>query len=252
MAEFVKYIVDISDVTDALTKMDQIPRYVLHEVAIEVEEAAKDILTEVFAEAIDIQDPEAFDPIFADHILSTVRSAKIRSGTFGSEFFVDFDFNSLGTRRELERAFHQGARLADGSILDGPYEGQELAQPDAGKRHAFWLAMHQGETRVDNPDGKGRIRIPEGAWEETKRKYVEIWGDKCPEWMYLEFGQEEWEPYIESYPVIEEFTTRFNEVAEQIFSDRVTEAIERAEEEELTFTEYGVRGPGGRFVSFRR
>jgi len=254
MADIAKYQVDVTEIVDSLDRMDQIPRYVINQTVNEIKLAARDLLTEIFTLAMEQQDDLSFDEDFRTHLIGVVNRAEINSAISGSTFEVDFDFDTLGTTKDLERAFHQGARLADGTRLDGPYEGQALAQEDPESRHIYWRAIRLGLARAENPDGPGTVPIPEGYnWDRTKAKYIEIWGDKAPLWIYLEYGQDAWDTTIESYPVIEEFTERFEQAAAEIFETNISEAIAQAEEAEIELTKYGARDiTTGRFTSLRR
>lgn len=250
----VKFEADISEITKSLNIMDQIPRHILARIGTEIEAVAREELINVFLEASGYQSDDAFPTEFEDHLIDVVSNAQFQVAIGGTSFEISFDFGQLGNRSDLERAFHQGAFLADGSKLDGPYTGQPLRNPDARERHIYWEAMHKGFTSAPNPKKPGTVPIRPGAWEETKQKYIEIWGDKAPQWLYLQFGQTAWEPKIRSFPIIETYSKTLNEVADQLFFNSVVQEIERAQGLGVTLTPFGGRlnqptgelGPSGK------
>jgi len=252
----VHYEADISSILEALNKMDRIAEPVLQEAANLIVQAGRELLESEFQYAIDQQNQISFPPEFAEHVMEVVSQAPFVKHVSAKSFEIGFDFNELGTVKELRRAFHQGARTADGDVIDGPYEGEELAEPDAETRHLFWEAMATGKSKAPHPhDPAKSIRIPEGAWEETKAKYIDIWGDKAPQWLYLQFGQRRWEPTIQPTNIIEGFTESFNQIASEIFYETVNAAVEEAQNNIFTApTEHGRRltssiselGPSGK------
>ena len=244
------YDVDISEITHSLGLMEKLPRNIIYDIAAEIENIGREELINSFVEAIDRQSEDAFPDEFRAHVLNVVEQAQFESNISGTSFEVFFDFNQLGDRNDLERAFHQGAFLADGTQLDGPYTGQELKNP-TGERHIYWEALHRGDTSAPNPKRPCRVPIKPGAWEETKRKYIEIWGNKAPQWLYLQFGQTHWEPKILSYTIIETFQKTFLEIAEKLFVNSVAKAIEAAQQEGISLTHFGARDiTTGRFTRF--
>lgn len=220
--------VDISEILDSLDAMDSIPSFIMDDIADEVDVIARSLLRQVFEEAIDKQSEEGFPQEFRDHVMEVIGFMDVDRvvGQGHAEIFVDF--NQLGTLNDLTKAFHQGAKLAEGGIVDGPYEGEALLNP-VDERHEFWLAVRTGTRSVPNVKGHGKIPIKEGAWEETKRKYVEIWGDKAPEWLYLQFGQDKWEPHIRASSIVEDFSARFQQQANEVWQRRLSQAVEDAQ-----------------------
>lgn len=227
--------VDISEINTALDQMDQIPSQ-LPEIATRIKNAGRLILEEEFEFAMEAQSLVAFPQEFREHIREVVSEAYFDVNVSGSSIAITFDFNSLGTVQELKQAFHQGARTADGDVIDGPYDGEELAEEDASKRHLFWEAMARGESKAPHPnDPTKSIRIEPEAWQITKQKYIDIWGDKAPQWLYLQFGQRKWQPTITPGSIIEGFTARFNEIGNEIFNSALAQKVETAQ------TAYGIR-----------
>lgn len=171
---------------------------------------AKEIIMRVFEEAVVFADSDdGFPPEFQQHVLKVASTIRPTVIVDRNELFVSFDLEeSMGGETELKRAYHQGAILADGKTrLDGPYTGQALLTDDEYRRHEFWLAIRYGQSKVQtNKDGKiinHTINNPSEKWEKTKDKYIEIWGNKAPEWLFIQFGQEEHEPTIPSFNIVE-------------------------------------------------
>lgn len=247
-----QFFVDIGEITKSLDALDAIPRFVLNEVAREIEGVGKEILITSFEAAMYDQSYDSFPQEFRDHVFNVVEKAKFDTFVINNAFSVSFNFDQLGNREQLTRAFHQGALLADGSRLDGPYTGQPLMNEDPAERHIFWESVQKGLASAPNPKGAGHIPIKPNAWEETKKKYVEIWGSEAPEWLYLQFGQAAWEPHIIPYPIIEEFTEDFLASANLLFQTAVTEKIEAAQAQGAALTSYGIRDvKSGRFTKLR-
>jgi hypothetical protein len=143
---------------------------------------------------------------------------------------VMFDLEeSLGGQDDLTRAYHQGAVLADGTRLDGPYEGQALKQEDPEQRHIFWKALREGQNTVtlEHQGRSGAVHL-QGDWDSTIQKYLQIWGSKSPQWLFIQFGQEEWEPYIPQYDIFDAIETSFSTVASTIMASVLQAITDRA------------------------
>lgn len=233
--------VDVSKILEALDYMDKIPKKIIDSIADEIVTLAREVAESVFVSVINSVSEEAFPIEFKHHVLDVVANVPIKKQVRSTSISVEFDFNQLGTRADLQRAFHQGAKLADGSTLDGPYTGQELKEKNPAIRHIYWEAVHKGATFAPNPKGPGHIPVPPGAWEETKRKYIQIWGDKAPEWLYLQFGQRAWEPNIPESTIIEDFVATFFSTASELVFQRVSEEIEIAQSKTIRREVYGTR-----------
>lgn len=164
----------------------------------------KDILRQEFNWAVRQANAEGgFPESFQQHLLGVVSDIIPTVIADGNDVFINLNLEEyLGTRDDLVKAFHQGATLADGGQLWGPYTGQELRNENAEDRHIFWEAIQRGDTRAPNPSGGGEIHIPGGAWERTQEQYIAIWGEKAPEWLFIQFGQEEWAPYVPATDII--------------------------------------------------
>lgn len=209
-------------VIQAVDDLDRVARSAAPSLEKAVKVRAQEALKEVFAEAVRGADSEdGFPKEFQDHVMSSLNQINPLEEVTGGAYSLSFDFDELGGWDDLKRAFHQGARTADGGRIWGPYEGEELAQEDVDKRHAAWL----------------RIRKQAGEeWEETKQQYINIWGEKAPEWKYVQYGQQEWEPYITPQPVEENFQARLNAIHAEImdeFLDAAVAAVNRYEVEDI-------------------
>lgn len=198
----------------------------------EMRKITKLALIDVFEDAVRYANSDdGFPPEFQDHVMSVIRNFEdfyIITDSYGC--FISVDFEALGTEQDLQRAYHQGALLEDGTRLWGPYTGQTLKQGDAELRHIFWEAFQEGRKTAEI--GGKRVPTDRGGhdWEETKEQYINIWGaDKCPEWLFIQHGQEQWNPTIPSYDIIGEFELRLYSFAEQLLVTFVEAEIRIAE-----------------------
>lgn len=144
---------------------------------------------------------DGFPEEFQEHLLNNV--SKIIPSIFMDMhgLFISFDLEEwLGGYDDLTKAFHQGAQLEGGGQLFGPYTGQALKQDDAEIRHVFWEAIRYGKAKADI----GGKHVPvTGTWDDTIQHYLDIWGEKSPQWLFIQFGQEEWQPYIPQIDVLD-------------------------------------------------
>lgn len=180
----------------------------------QVKSLAREALISVFEAACEIANSDdGFPEEFQSHLLNAVKNLDINIITVPGEVFVSVDFDELGNRQDLERAFHQGAQLEGGGRLWGPYEGQALKNDDAEERHIFWEAIRFGRPRAQ-VHGKNIKVNSNYTWEDTIQQYINIWGEKAPEWLFIQFGQEEWEPYVPQWDIIADFYSTFNVLLE--------------------------------------
>lgn len=188
---------------------------------------ARRLMIEVMEEAVIVANQyDGFPEPFQNHVLRTLKKVPISTDITGLDISLKFDIDSLGNGADLRRAYHQGARLKDGSKLDGPYEDQPLANENAGDRHIFWEALRRGDAKSPNPKGPGMVPIPRDAsWEATMKKYIEIWGEKAPEWIFIQNGQYRWNPRVQQYDIIGEMAVRFNQAAQQYLLDVVSDEL---------------------------
>lgn len=200
----------------------------------ELKNIARIALIDTFEQAVVEADSyDGFPREFQDHMMSVVRRFTDYYVIYdGYSVFVSVDFDELGTQSELRRAFHQGARLADKSILWGPYEGQTLASGNSQQSHDFWEAVRYGNSEWYNEKTKKTVpmsKLVKYPWDEVVNKYVEIWGDKAPEWLFIQYGQEEWEPIIPQFDIIAEFEANFFGLCEELLVAFVRSEIQQAE-----------------------
>lgn len=193
----------------------------------EIVQAGKQILQGVFAEAVQKANSAGGFPIeFQNHVMQSLENIEIEESTGFGSALVSFDFDSLGDWDDLVRAFHQGAKTVEGDVIWGEYQGETLKNP-VDIRYGIWYSLD------------------EGKWEATKDKRIEIWGNKAPEWLYVQFGQEDWEPIIPPQAVIEEFTTRFFDAAQAIVRSYIATALDTVNA--YTSGRVGVLPPGVAF-----
>lgn len=167
---------------------------------------------------------DGFPPEFQEHLLNNVENiipTVIPDGYGG--IFVSIDFEQwLGGQDDLTKAFHQGALLEDGTKLWGPYTGQPLKQEDTGIRHEFWEAVRRGDRSVQIEDKNVHF---EASWDDTIEQYLNIWGEKSPQWLFIQFGQEEWAPYVVQYDLINNIQEAVNAAATEYLTTMVESTI---------------------------
>lgn len=152
-----------------------------------------------------------------------------------------YDIESLGDYGDLEEGFHYHAilEITDSSQfsvssprrVELPYGGEDLYN-DYNTRYDFWQALVHGDAYEVTLGGginpKTGKRTPShtktvstaGMYEQTLSARVAWWGDRYPEWLLLEYGQD-------SIPVTP--PTHFKELIEI----RVQEYMEEIYEEIL-------------------
>lgn len=203
----------------------------------------KQIILEEFEFACEIGNSEdGFPEKFQQHLLSAVRRIEpdILVDLHGA--FIEFDLEEwLGSYEELQRAFHQGAKLAGGGTLDGPYDGQKLHQEDTEIRHIFWEALRFGQPKAQIGDKSVPVQ---GDWETTMDKYINIWGSKAPEWLFLQFGQEEWRPYVPQVDVLNNIENKIQATAGAYLAARFQESVAWANNYRTTGIDVGFSPTG--------
>lgn len=227
--------------------------------AAHIRDGLRSIIMSTYENAV-AQAGEGFHPIYEHHL---------RQGLFSNfdpvVYATDtqlvaeiFDIQSLGDYSDLEEGFHRHALedpiQPDGtkfsltvSVVDLPYTGQALYNdddPDA--RFEFWRAVVDGDSYEVQTKGKGgyTFTIPtEGLYEETLQNRVEVWGDRYPEWLLLEYGT----PYYPEIP-----PTHFKYFIEQRCYEYMEE-VWQAEFDSLVDAWNNTRGLGyGEAVSLSR
>lgn len=247
------FAVDISTIIHAANKLDSMPFDLIPRLSSELQVIAKETLFEVFAEAvIQANSQGGFPAPFQAHVLSSIQHLPILPIVNGTLITVFVDFDILGTESDLRRAFHQGAKLTGGGGRDGylwgPYNGQELVSKDAAKRYVAWnaVANDSGAYKFGGPKSK-TYYLPEWAsWENTINQRIAIWGDRAPEWLYVQFGQEEWSPKIPAGSVIEDFYSTLKIQSEILVARELADFVRAAQV--YPFPIAGVaRGRGARY-----
>jgi len=207
----------------------------LHTLDVAMNLIVKTAMSEVFTEAIRVADEEDGFPIeFQNHTMSVIN--KFEGFTISLDnnvAFIGVDFDALGTQADLIQAFHQGSKLAEGGFLWGPYTGQALATEEdhsPEERHAFWEAIRFGHDKAVLLNGK---TMPTNKapyqWDEIVKQYVHIWGpDKCPEWLFIQYGQRDYEPTVPDYDIETEVGNKLNELAETLLVEFVEGQVEIA------------------------
>lgn len=236
-----EFFVDDSAIQEALGIIGNSLPEVMDNVATRTSSIAKGVLTDIFIETMDRLSYDAFAPEFRDAIIRNVEALPVEvsaTATGGSAFI---DFTVLGDRADLERAFHRNAVLRGGHRLTEPYNGQELAVEDADIRHLFFEAMLRGEPFQAYD---GNIIQTAGLWDKTKQEYLEIWGDKSPQWLYLQYGQSQFEPKIPPGNILESFQEQMGELVTSVFQEEVEAAVAFA-----NTAQSGITGVAGRYQS---
>lgn len=242
----VRFIPDTSDVDIAAQRLHDLEPQILARVSKAVAEMAKLVLAQTFIDAMERLSYDQFAPEFRSKILENVSRMPIVAQANPNYASVEIDFGVLGGKDDLEKAFHRHALLREGRHLGSanplePYTGQELAIPDADDRHVFFEAMLYGDLVYQAKDGR-LINIEPGLWERTKQEYLAIWGDKSPQWLYLQYGQTLYEPKIPPSNLIENFKEDFNAVATLVYEQEFQAALAIANPEEFGITRTPVRG----------
>lgn len=183
-------------------------------------QTAEQVVVNTLVEAAASAGPEAFPPAYIAPMLGAARGIiNITSNEIG------IDFEAMGTQGDLIEGFHYGARIEGGDHVGLPYLGESLKN-DVEERYIAWLRVYHGETwhGIDYS----------GTWTETIGARLDAWGDKAPQWLLLQYGQTEWEPTNDPFPIIENVTTELSILFEALLRNEVKTIVDRFN-----------RGPGG-------
>lgn len=199
-------------------------------------EITKTEIMSVFEEAVvEADEDEGFPIEFQQHVLDVASRVIPTVFVDSGMIFVGLNLeDQMGNEEQLRRAYHQGAVLADKTKLDGPYEGQALNQDDEELRHEFWEAIRFGVSEISTFNKKTgkmqrqRIKDPEEKWEHTKRKYIEIWGEYAPEWLFMQYGQPDWSPTVPAIDIERRIQQNIEGAAETYLADFFYYSIEQA------------------------
>ena len=226
--------VDIDSILAATQYLDGMPDRVGFRFAFALESMARRLLTQVFLQAMPIANSEGgFPAPFQVHVLEALKLIPIVTTVQGTQVSVLVDFDALGDWKDLEKAYHQGARLESGGGRDGylwgPYVGQALKSKSPFNRYAVWNAVESGFGSFKFGSRSKVYNLPEWAsWEATMQQRISIWGEKAPEWLYIQFGQQEWTPKIPPSAVFEDFQYLLNLEGGLLFESILAVEIETA------------------------
>lgn len=221
---FKTFSVDISSILAATEYLNQAPIEVIPRLAVELQELARNVLFNVFYAAMPVANAQGgFPAPFQDHVLTVLRDLPILATVSGPSIQIIIDFDLLGDSDDLERAFHQGAKLADGGGRDGylwgPYEGQDLTSENPLARYHIWNVVYEGYSEFKFGRKSQVYRLPDWAsWEATMQQRISIWGNKAPEWLYIEYGQQDYYPKVPVGSVFEDFNTEFLFSSRELFA----------------------------------
>lgn len=216
---------------------------------------AEIIIESVLLEAAASAGQEAFPAAYIAPMLASARGI-----VTVSPLEVGIDFEAMGNRDDLIQGFHYGARIEGGDHVGLPYQGEALKN-DVADRYIAWLRVYHGDTWHG-------INYA-GTWTETIGARLNAWGDRAPQWLLLQYGQTEWEPTIEPFPIVENITAELYALYVQMLETEVNRIVSIANNTRYgldSFTEgssvYNAgqvsldtrgrgsqyRGPKGRFV----
>lgn len=230
---FQTFSVDVSEILAATKHLDGAAEALLPRLTFEIRGLAKYLLETTFLQAmIRANGQGGFPEPFQVHVLEVLQRLPIPVDIVGSKIEATIDFDLLGTPADLRTGFHQGAKLASGEYLWAPYTDQALISKSAANRYVAWNAVRNdlGGFKFGSDRGKKKARLyklPDWAsWENTMHQRIEIWGDKAPEWLYIQYGQKEWYPNIPVGTVFEDFYTQFNEESTALFEAALANYVE--------------------------
>lgn len=165
---------------------------------------ADDIIQNILIKAAAQAGSDAFPLAYIEPMLEAAGKMSIQRPT---EFLLEFE--EMGTADDLAEGFHYGAKIEGGGQVDLPYGGEPLKN-DTQQRYEAWQRIYRGDTwhGLDYSN----------SWSETIQARLQVWDDKAPQWLLLQYGQTEFEPTILPYPIVEEVTFDLT----QIFNSMLT------------------------------
>lgn len=169
-------------------------------ISVEFAEQAESVIQEILIRAAAQAGSDAFPVSYIEPMLEAAANTVIIAPNE-----VAIDLEQMGTYDDLQEGFHYGAKIEGGDRVGLPYEGEPLKN-DTQSRYEAWQKVFHGETwhGIDYS----------GSWSETIAARLEAWGDKAPQWLLLQYGQEEFEPTIQPYPLVEEITAELTVIFE--------------------------------------
>lgn len=229
----IRFVPDTSDIDATMQRLDQVMPRVMARVSKTTAEYARIILADVFVAAMDRLSYDQFAPEFRDKLLENLARIPIAATATPQFAAVELDLGFLGGKDDLEKAFHRHALLTDHRHIGPlePYVGQDMVVKDADDRHRYFESILYGDVVFQAKDGRN-IPIPPGLWEKTKQEYLAIWGEKSPQWLYLEYGQTLYEPQIPPANIVQTFRDEFAAVSTLVFENEMDRALAVAAPEE--------------------
>jgi len=219
------------------------------------------IIRETFETAIGEAD---FPTIYANHLRLGINSLSPTVYQTNDGLVAEYyDLESMGDYQLLEEGFHYHAILevdknafsvSNPPRVEIPYTGEPLYN-EFEKRYDFWQALVNGED-YEVTFGKGKSSHTKfistaGLYEETLRARVRYWGDRYPEWLLLEYGQDF---YPESTPThFKELTEiRVQEYLQEVYEEIVNSVIDAWNQPTVTRNAAGrlIDAETGRFVKY--
>ena len=200
----------------------------VHTATVQTAERLQDLTLQVIK--IQIQNAaarhsEAFPPAYMIHLLSQLSELQVETSISEYSFNIAFNFNQLGTKDDLMQGYHYGALLKSGGFVDLPWHGgssDASLKNDVMTRYEFWTALRFNLTYKGRP-------IENTLWNDTINARVSTWNSlgKAPEWLLLQYGQQEWEPTLEPTPIIENTRAILKELGQEIFADELLQQYQK-------------------------
>jgi hypothetical protein len=221
-----------------------------------------------------------FPDVYAEHILSVLDEGAlpIQVEIAGYTINVNMNISMLGTTEELTRGYHRHALSAEklsaakgishkgvsisSYYIELPWEGEPPFSP-YDRRKEFWEVLVKGGTYFTH-GRPSRAVSTAGLYDETLLNRIDVWGASAPEWLILQWGSKETEPFVKPQPLLEELETTVQEYCTQIFNEQVRAALGSVSvARQVSSTEYmgaegvspifvkgkySVRGAGSRFT----
>lgn len=232
MAIFLEGFRELSDALGASEyQLERAFRNVLYAFSSEAQQVIANNLIQAAAQA----GPDAFPLQYVSPMIDAAKEVVVLNLNE-----VILDFERLGTMDDLEQGYHYKARIDNESHVELPYQGEDLKN-EVDRRYEFWLRVFHGES-YNNFDYAG-------AWSETIAARLAVWGNKAPQWLLLEYGQEEWDPTIEPYPIVEDVTVELYSLFETMLKSEVQYILDHLNRPVPTIptgAAYDIRGRGSR------
>lgn len=172
--------------------------------AAHIRNGLESIIIDTYENAL-TQAGSGFHQIYADHLRQGIfRYLNPQVYATDTEIVAEvFDISTLGDYGDLEEGFHryalenplqpEGIKFSLAvNVVELPYTGQQLYnEDDPDARYDFWKSVVDGTPYEVQTKSKGgyTFTVPtEGYYEDTLLNRVEVWGDRYPEWLLLEYG----------------------------------------------------------------